>query len=63
MHVSGFQAIQSHQTMTAAMMRIMIPVASPPRYAPTSAAAFDVSGSLSSGGTGVGVGLGSRSGM
>ena len=47
--------------MTVAMMRIMIPVASPPRYAPTSAAAFDVSGSLSSGGTGVDVGLGSRS--
>ena len=41
------------------MMRIMIPVTSPPRYAPTSAAVFDVSGSLPSGGSGVGVGLGS----
>ena len=55
--------IQSHQTMTVAMMRIMIPVASPPRYVPTSAAAFDVSCSLASGGTGVGNGLGPRSGM
>ena len=52
-------SFQSYQTTTAAMMRIMIPVTSPPRYAPTSAAVFDVSGSLPSGGSGVGVGLGS----
>ena len=39
------------------MMRIMIPVTSPPRYAPMNAAVFDVSGSLPSGGSGVDVGL------
>ena len=41
------------------MMRIMILVTSPPRNAPTSAAVFDVSGPLPSGGSGVDVGLGS----
>ena len=44
--------------MTAAMMRIMIPVASPPKYTPTSIAIFDVSGSLASCGSGAVVGLG-----
>ena len=39
-------------------MRIMIPVASPPKYTPTSIAIFDVSGSLASCGSGAVVGLG-----
>ena len=45
--------------MTAAMIQIMIPVASPPRNTPTSAVIFDVSGSLASRGSGAVVGLGS----
>ena len=44
--------------MTAVMMRIMIPVTSPPRNAPTSVAVLDVGGSLVSCGPGVQVGLG-----
>ena len=44
--------------MTAAMMQIRIPVASPPRNAPTSVAAFGVSGSLASRCPGAMVGLG-----
>ena len=50
---------QAHHLMTAAMIQIMIPVASPPRNAPTSAVIFDVSGSLASRGSGAVVGLGS----
>ena len=53
---------QAHHLMTAAMIQIMIPVASPPRNAPTSAAIFDVSGSLASCGSGATVGLGCNTG-
>ena len=49
--------------MTAAMMRIIIPVKSPPRNAPASVAAFDVSGSITSCNSGVDVGLGCGFGM
>ena len=44
--------------MTAVMMRIMIPVTSPPRHAPTSATVLKVGGSFVSCGPGVEVGLG-----
>ena len=50
--------MHAYRTMTAAMMRIMIPVASPPKYAPTSAAAFEVGVSIISCNSGVDVGLG-----
>ena len=57
---------QAHHLMTAAMIQIMIPVASPPRNTPTSAAIFDVildvSGSLASRGSGAVVGLGCTTG-
>ena len=53
---------QAHHLMTAAMMQIMIPVASPPRNAPTSAVIFDVSGSLASRGSGAVVGVGCSTG-
>ena len=53
---------QAHHLMTAAMIQIMIPVASPPRNTPTSAAIFDVSGSLASRGSGATVGLGCTTG-
>ena len=49
--------MQAYRTMTAAMMRIMILVTSPPKYAPTSAAA------LSSCNSDVAVGLGCGSGV
>ena len=52
--------MQAYRTMTAAMMRIMIPVASPPKYAPTSA---DVFVSIISCNSGVEVGLGCGSGV
>ena len=48
--------------MTDAMIQIMIPVASPPKYTPTSAVIFDVSGSLASCGSGATVGLGCTTG-
>ena len=51
--------MQAYRTITAAMMRIIIPVTSPPRYTPTSIAVFDVSGSLASCCSGAMVGLGS----
>ena len=54
--------MQAYQTMTAVMMRTMIPVASPPKYTPTSIAIFDVSGSLASCGSGAMVGLASSTG-
>ena len=54
--------MQTYQTMTAVMMRIIIPVTSPPRYAPTSAAAFEVGVSSSTCNSGVEVGLGCGSG-
>ena len=50
--------------ITAAMMRIITPVASPPRNIPTSVAAFEAGGSLTSAcGSGVDVGLGCGSGV
>ena len=49
--------------MTAVMMRIIIPVTSPPRNTPTSAAVFEVGISIISCGSGVKVGLGCGSGM
>ena len=52
----------AHHLMTAAVMQIMIPVASPPRNAPTSAAIFEVSGSLASCGSGAVVGVGCSTG-
>ena len=55
--------MQSYRTMTVAMMRIIIPVTSPPKYAPTSAAAFEVGVSIISCGSGVAVGLGCGSGV
>ena len=55
--------MQTYQTMTAVMMRIIIPVTSPPRYAPTSAATFDVGLSSSTSNLGVAVGLGRDSGV
>ena len=48
--------MQTYQMMTAAMMQIMIPVASPPKYTPMSVAIFDVSGSPASCSSGVMVG-------
>ena len=50
--------VQAYRTMIAVMMRIIIPVASPPMNAPVSVAAFDVSGSITSCNSGVGLGLG-----
>ena len=49
------------ETITAVMMRIMIPVASPRRYAPTTVAAFEVDlpSSFSCSGADVGLGCGS----
>ena len=55
--------MQAYRTMTAAMMRIITPLTSPPRYAPTSAAAFEVGGSITSCGSGVEAGLGCGSGV
>ena len=55
--------MQTYRTMTAVMMRIIVPVASPPRNTPTSVAAFDVSGSITSCNSGVDVGLDCGSGM
>ena len=57
--------MQTYQTMTAVMMRTIIPVTSPPRYAPTSAAVFEVGVSITScnSGVGVDVGLGCSSGV
>ena len=49
--------------MTAVMMRIIVPVTSPPRNAPTSVAAFDVRGSITGCNSGVDVGLGCVSGV
>ena len=51
--------MQAYHLMTAAMMQITIPVASPPRNTPTSVAIFDVSGCLASCGSGAMIGLGS----
>ena len=50
--------MQAYQTMNAAMMMVIIPVTSPPKYAPTSAAAFEVGVSITSCNSGVDVGLG-----
>ena len=56
--------MQACRTITAVMMRIMIPVASPPRYAPTTVAAFEVDlPSSSSSCSGADVGLGCVSGV
>lgn len=49
--------------MIAAMVRIIIAVTSPPRYVPTSVAAFEVGGSTTSCGSGVDIGLGCGSGV
>ena len=54
--------MQTYQTMTAAVMQIIISVASPPRYNPTSIAIFDVSGSFTSCGSSAMVGLGCSTG-
>ena len=43
--------------MTVVMVRIIIPVTSPPRNVPTSVAAFEAGGSLASCGSGAVVGL------
>ena len=50
-------------TNVKVMMRIIIPVTSPPRYAPTSVATFDVGLSSSTCNSGVEVGLGCGSGV
>ena len=55
--------MQAYWTISAAVMRMIIPVTSPPRYAPTSAAAFEVGGSITSCSSGVAVGLGCGSGV
>ena len=49
--------------MTATTIRIIIPVASPPRNAPTSVAVFEAGGSIASSCCGVEVGLGCGSGV
>ena len=50
--------MQTYRTMTAVMVRKIVPVASPPRNAPTSVAAFDVIGSITSCNSSVDVGVG-----
>ena len=55
--------MQAYRTMTAAMMRIIIPVTSPPRYAPTTVAVFEVGLPSSSSCSGIDVGLGCDSGI
>ena len=55
--------MQAYRTMTAVMMRIIIPATSPPRNTPTSAAVFEVGVSIISWGSGVEVGLGCGSGV
>ena len=55
--------MQAYRTMTAAMIKIIIPTTSPPRNTPTSAAVFEVGVSIISCGFGVEVGLGCGSGV